>query len=168
MGHAWTTRARPPETLGASPSESQGAGGGRPSRHSVTAGPRAQIADPTLVAALLGDLGFPAVPGAWLSGHPATLRAVSDEPRHYELHAEPGSFRIEGMPINVSVTRVLTGVRLAVLGIWLTVALGAAALASGWWRLPVGLGAFALSYAVISWPRSQSWLMNSIHRATGI
>jgi hypothetical protein len=32
-----------------------------PGERSVSAGPRAQIADPTLVAALLGDLGFSAL-----------------------------------------------------------------------------------------------------------
>jgi hypothetical protein len=89
-----------------------------------------------------------------------------DEPRLYEeelvatVHATATG--------TSSVTRGLNETRLAVLGIMVMIALGSAALASGWWqRLAVGLGAFAVSAAAIGLPWSRNYLMAFMHKLTG-
>jgi len=84
------------------------------------------------------------------------------------MDAEPGAVRIEGFPIDGSATRALNGVRLAVLGILVTIALGTAALAPGMWRLPVGVIAFVLTCAALKWPKSQNQLMIFAHWVTGL
>jgi hypothetical protein len=45
----------------------------------------------------------------------------------------------------LSVTRDVNDFRIAMLALLITIALGAAQLAPGWWRLAAGVGAFVLS-----------------------
>jgi hypothetical protein len=101
------------------------------------------------------------------------VRGMADEPsdqgRQYELHGEPGRVSVTGDAIGTEVTRGLTEIRLAVLGILVAVALGSAALAYDWWqRLAVGFGAFGVCCALIRWPRSRNRLMKFAHWLTGL
>lgn len=68
-----------------------------------------------------------------------------------------------------SYTPGLNELRLAVLGIMVTVALGSAALVSGWrLRLVVGLGAFVLSVVAIAWPPLRKLLALIVQKLTGL
>ncbi len=79
------------------------------------------------------------------------------------MKVAPGRFSVEGKPVDLSVTRILNATRLAVLGILLTVGLGAAALAPpGWWRLLVGLGSVAATCALFKAPRTKHRLTSFI------
>jgi len=87
------------------------------------------------------------------------------------MEAEAGAVGVVGRGIpsgGETFTRGLNDARLAMLGILVAIALGAAALAPGWWRLLAGLGAFAASCALIKWPRSRHGLMSFIHWLTDL
>lgn len=68
-----------------------------------------------------------------------------------------------------SVERGLNEMRLAVLGILVTIGLTVGfGIQSAWWvRALAGLGAFAASSALIAWRRSRHLMMAYVHRITG-
>jgi hypothetical protein len=68
-----------------------------------------------------------------------------------------------------SVERGLNELRLAVLGILVTIGLTVGiGFDSAWWvGVLAGLGSFVLAARVIAWPRSRHWMMLFMHRITG-
>jgi hypothetical protein len=70
--------------------------------------------------------------------------------------------------LETRVTRGINELRLAVLGILVTIGLTAGiAFDSAWWvGVVAGAGSFALAAGLIAWPRSQHWMMAFMHRIT--
>lgn len=88
--------------------------------------------------------------------------AEPPEGRHHDLNLADGITVTDA--ISLRVDRGLNDIRLAVLGILIGVALGAASLADCWWtRLAAGLGTFVFACVVIgrSWTRDK--LMRFMH-----
>lgn len=67
-----------------------------------------------------------------------------------------------------TVERVLSGTRLAVLGILVTIGLtvGFGVRAAWWVGVPSGVCAFVAASALIAWPRSRHLMMAFVHRIT--
>jgi hypothetical protein len=68
-----------------------------------------------------------------------------------------------------SVERALNDLRLAVLGILVTIGLTVGfGLQHAWWiRVLAGAGSSFLFARLIAWPRSRHWMMAFMHRVTG-
>jgi hypothetical protein len=91
------------------------------------------------------------------------------EKKGYELNAEPGEYGIEGHPIPRSVGRVLDEVRLALLGLLISIGLTVGLGVPGNWyvRVAAGLGATIVAAAALRSRRSQRWLAQLMHWLLG-
>ena len=105
-------------------------------------------------------------------GVPATLRAVESEPGQREpvVHEKTMTATV-GVKASVTteVERGLNGIRLAVLGIVVGIALTVAfGVEVAWWvRVLLGVGTFALTCFLFWWRPVRSVLMAFMYRITG-
>lgn len=89
--------------------------------------------------------------------------------REHSMSAAPGVYAVSGVSISGQVERALNGVRLAVLGILVGIALtvGFGVPYSWWVQVLAGVGAFAAGCVLIRWRWSRNHLMEFMHRVTG-
>jgi hypothetical protein len=88
-----------------------------------------------------------------------------EEPKVYEQELTADAVRVSAT-LSTSVTRGLNELRLAVLGILVTIGLsvGFGLTSCAWWiRVAAGLAAFWVSVGLIHWPWSQDKLMKFVY-----
>lgn len=85
--------------------------------------------------------------------------------RDFTLDAEPGEYTIQGADADVTVERVLDEVRLALLGILLSIGLAVGFGVPGPWYAGVawGVAATVIAAAAFRWPRSHRSLARLMH-----
>jgi hypothetical protein len=99
----------------------------------------------------------------------ATVPRVSEQQPPGKVYEKTMGARVSvSGSMEASVARGLNEIRLAVVGILVTVGLAAAAIPDAWTtQLAAGLGSFAFACLLVRWRRSRQYLMSLAHRLTG-
>jgi hypothetical protein len=89
--------------------------------------------------------------------------------KDFTLNAEPGEYVVQGAPANLSVERVLDEVRLALLGVLLSIGLTVGFGVPGPWCVGVASGVMATLVAAVALRsrRVQRWLARLMHWVLG-
>ena len=87
----------------------------------------------------------------------------------FRLNAEPGEYVVQGAPINAAVERVLDEVRLALLGVLLSIGLAVGFGVPSPWCVGVASGVLATIVAAVALRsrRGQKWLARLMHWLLG-
>jgi hypothetical protein len=93
-----------------------------------------------------------------------------DEGQEYEKTGAASLTATTGMEVSAEVKRGLNDIRLAVLGILVTIGLTVGfgiSVWCGWWGVLAGIGSFVIACGLIKWGWSRNKLMEFAHWLTG-